>query len=576
MKRISSLPKRIIGWIIFVIIAASLFTYLLAIILNSDRLSHFSGVICVPALAIVAIVILFVVLRWLFRWRNLRYVLLVLTGVILLIILFYIEEDFRGWWGWHKFKHESEAKGERFDLASTIPPPVPDDQNFALTPVVASSYEGYLDKNGEQITPNNTNVVDRMSMSRENYALEDSPTNYGYWAKGRVTDLKEWQNYYRAMAVKTNEFPVASQAQSPAVDVLLALSKYNSDIEEIRKASPLPYSRFPENYNTERPFNIVLIHLSALKRCSQVLELRAVAELENGQDEKALADVKLMLRLIDSTRNEPFLITHLVRNAMTSITMQPIWEGVIRHKWSDAQLSELNQGLGSLNFLSDYELCMDGERNGAVTEIESLRRHRDYNEIKNIFVIEENFLGFDASHSINPLIIYLMPEGWYYQNDVTVARFYKKWLSPMVDVNHQVAMPEIGNDAEKFYENWKPRPWNVFADTLVSIVGASARKLAFTQNSVNMARVACALERYHLSHGEFPETLASLSPQLIDKIPHDIIGGQPLRYHRTDNGRFLLYSVGWNETDDGGQIGMRESGSVDITKGDWVWPDAIN
>jgi len=31
-------------------------------------------------------------------------------------------------------------------------------------------------------------------------------------------------------------------------------------------------------------------------------------------------------------------------------------------------------------------------------------------------------------------------------------------------------------------------------------------------------------------------------------------------------GKLLLYTVGWNETDDGGQ-----DGGDDFTKGDWVW-----
>ena len=61
----------------------------------------------------------------------------------------------------------------------------------------------------------------------------------------------------------------------------------------------------------------------------------------------------------------------------------------------------------------------------------------------------------------------------------------------------------------------------------------------------------------------------------------DIIGGrplqgsgpasQPLHYRRTADGQFALYSVGWNETDDGGVVGLNKDGGVDINQGDWVW-----
>jgi len=78
--------------------------------------------------------------------------------------LVYTEEDWRGGHAWQKFKQEWEAKGEKFDMAGVTPPPVPEDQNFALTPIVASSYEAMLDKAGHEMRPRNTNVVDRLSM----------------------------------------------------------------------------------------------------------------------------------------------------------------------------------------------------------------------------------------------------------------------------------------------------------------------------------------------------------------------------------------------------------------------------
>jgi hypothetical protein len=39
------------------------------------------------------------------------------------------------------------------------------------------------------------------------------------------------------------------------------------------------------------------------------------------------------------------------------------------------------------------------------------------------------------------------------------------------------------------------------------------------------------------------------------------------------DGKFRLYSVGWNETDDGGQETSAKTpgGGVDFAQGDWVW-----
>jgi hypothetical protein len=101
-----------------------------------------------------------------------------------------------------------------------------------------------------------------------------------------------------------------------------------------------------------------------------------------------------------------------------------------------------------------------------------------------------------------------------------------------------------------------------------------AGKSAFAQTAADEATLACALERYRLVKGEFPDSLGALIPQFIQTMPHDIINGGPLQYRRTDNGRFLLYSIGWNETDDGGKVAMDAKGkAIDITQGDWVWPE---
>jgi len=47
-----------------------------------------------------------------------------------------------------------------------------------------------------------------------------------------------------------------------------------------------------------------------------------------------------------------------------------------------------------------------------------------------------------------------------------------------------------------------------------------------------------------------------------------VITGQPYKYRLTGDGQFILYSVGWNEKDDGGVPGKRR---FDDQEGDWVW-----
>lgn len=65
-------------------------------------------------------------------------------------------------------------------------------------------------------------------------------------------------------------------------------------------------------------------------------------------------------------------------------------------------------------------------------------------------------------------------------------------------------------------------------------------------------QVAMALAAYQADHGQYPETLTALQPKYLPTVPLDLFSGEPLIYE-PDNKGYLLYSVGENGIDDGGQ-----------------------
>jgi hypothetical protein len=167
--------------------------------------------------------------------------------------------------------------------------------------------------------------------------------------------------------------------------------------------------------------------------------------------------------------------------------------------------------------------------------------------------------------------IYLMPRGWYYQSEIVLSKVQQQWVLPMVNDPQQTVSPQAARESVDAARSLRPTGVNLFARLLLPELGKYAERAAYGQNAANLARTAIALERYRLAHEEFPETLDALAPQFMEKIPHDIINGQPLHYRLTSDGQFVLYSVGWNEIDDGGVVGLTKGGATDNNKGDWVW-----
>ena len=496
-------------------------------------------------------------------WRIVRRILIASAMLVTLIAILYAEEDWRGKRAWENYKREWEAKGEKFDWQAFVPPSVPDDQNFFTAPVFTNMRNGKIVMN-----PYHSDG------SPDFRRFKDLPGNeFGYLggeSRSRITDLKIWQRSYRnsTNASLAKEFPISPQPQTPAKDVLLALSKFDSAVEELRQASQRPYASVPLNY--EDGFNSVsslLPILAELKRCTQVLQLRADAELADGQNAKALDDVKLLLYLNNSLRNSPFLISHLVRMAIVAIGLQPIWEGLAEHKWSDEQLVALEAELAKVDFLADYGSIMRGERAFAIASFENQRRTRISSEG-----------DADGPDGLITNKLTFMPSAYFDQNKLAFAQLHQQWILSLVDTNLRVISPAAlkrANDAVQA-EKKHYSPYKVEALMVAPAINNSVKKIAAIQASVDLARVACALERYRLAHGEYPETLDTLAPQFIAQLPHDIINGQPLLYRREANGQFVLYSVGWNETDDGGQAVLTKGGSIDREKGDWVWQYPAN
>jgi len=426
---------------------------------------------------------------------------------------------------------------------------------------------------GDKVTAlGHTNRIRSLEIPVELYGHRLEQTNRsGNWLIAEKTDLAGWQSYYRNLAAITNFFPVPPEPQKPATDVLLALSRYDQAIEQLRTASKLPQARFPVSYTDDNPAMILLPHLASLKGCTTTLKLRAVAELQSDQPGRALDDIKLMSRLHEAIRIEPFLISHLVCIAMFNLELQPIWEGLADHKWNEAQLITLDAELSKFDFLAAYHFAMRGEQAFGCSIVDFLRRNRS--ELANMGWDFDDLNTPKPSH-LQKIAVNAIPSGWFEQNKLSICEIHAGYFSQIIDLQTRTYSAANVAKAQEVYGKrlTNPNPYNWFSRLLLPSLQKAAQKFVQAQNSADLARLAIALERHRIAQGQFPETLDVLAPKFIASLPHDVVTGQPLKYRRTEDGSFLLYSVGWNETDDDGKVGLSKDGkNVDKEKGDWVW-----
>jgi hypothetical protein len=515
-----------------------------------------------------------------FGGRWLRPTLVCLGAWVALVVIFYAEEDWRGQRDWNRYRQAKEALGEHLEFRAYIPKPVPDAENFAETPIVKSW------------------LSEASFFTNDLYARADAYVYAGntkavpYYHR-RFMDLVAWQTASDALKsgelipdttrpsltslplstqhFETDKTDLATRA-SAAPAVLEGLKPDEADFTELRLASGRTHSRFPLQYDLDDPARTLLWHLAKIKAACLPLNLQACAELAGGETDKAAADVKLMLYLADSVKTEPFLLSFLVRAACFQIAVQPVWEGLAERRWTEAQLQELQARFQHYDFLADLAQSLKAERAFGILEVDQVKKKGlGLDPLANIEDIgrttqREEFLN---------LVGRMMPAGWYELERLNYCTIFDAKMKGAMDRAAERVFPgRIASNSRQFPDQPESTSLDsilnhrVIAIRVLPFLPKMPIKAAVPQTAANQAAIACALERYRLAKGQFPEKLAALTPQYMSRLPHDVITGQPYKYRRTDDGQFILYSVGWNEKDDGGVPGKR---LFDDKDGDWVW-----
>ena len=467
-------------------------------------------------------------------WTIFRRAIIAAVGLVTLLALVCTIETWRGKRAWQRYRAEWEAKGERFDFASFQPKPVPADQNLW------------------DVLPQEGRAVDQVDIAAGKDPAQAVPS-LGNWERGTAADLGAWQDFYHG---NTN-FPDTSSITNSAHAVLTALGKYDPLMEGLTAAERRPYAQMPPRSSED--LEGIMRSLATVRSVVQLLRLHGSASLEYAQAENALRDVRLSVRLEEGLGSEPLLISHLVRLAVVNQLVQPVWEGLAAHRWNNAQLHELQRLMQAVDLLSAYTNTMRGER---AFGLEGLVRFRSGQFDNGDKSTEQR--GVQSALSLAGI----GPGLWLYQNQIAVARLCQEVVLPMVDPQQHRIYPLSASDAANAPVLKRKSFYNIFARQLLPAIERSAPQTARAQTAIDLALVACALERFRLAESRYPEKLAALAPRFLTTVPPDIMTGEPLKYRLTSDGRFVLYSVGLDQKDNGGAPAGR---GRDGNTGDWVW-----
>jgi hypothetical protein len=442
-----------------------------------------------------------------------------LAALVTLIALFYAEENWRGGRALDRAKREEVAKGAVLDWDKYIPTVVPEDQNVFGEPKIQEWFVG------------------RHSTGLTRF---DTETNFPVWGSAKKIETETEARAYLA----------GSDQLQPQFVV-------------IRDALRRPYSRMDGDY--ANIMTMPIPNFIAIRAMARILAQRTHCYLLVHEPDKAVAELALMHDLRHFTDCRPTgkpmtMVGAMINVAVIGVYADVIGEGLQTHAWREPQLVELQRQLSEVHSLIPVAEAFQTEPAASARAIETIPP----SEFLNVFQ--------GRGQIYERILFRIAPHGWLLQNIANEVPF-RYAPGEAVDAERERVSPAVLNDNEGRLEKFVSHrtPFRILTAWTVPNFLKAVQVMARNQTAADEALVVCGLERYRIASGSYPASTDALVPKFLDKLPHDIISGEPLKYRRADSS-FVLYSIGWNEKDDGGMTPPTALDyKPDAAAGDWVW-----
>jgi len=495
---------------------------------------------------------------------------LIITGIVVsLPVLFLVEEHFRGKWALAKLKRQLVAKGEKLAINDCRPAPESAGENGYAELLRAAAMLG-----GSSLT---------MTAPRSLHAAAPGKVEV-------VHSLTEWKvrDTDRKDATNTNWRTLED-----------SFSAWREPLAEVRVAIRKP--AFDPHTDYSLGFNAPLPYLIRVRSVSQHLAIDALINLHHGRLDEAIEAIEAQLLLSNQLRNERHLISQLIRIAITSIAIGPTWQVLQTPGLTDAQLARLQLAWETNEFVMSLNQSLEMERAMGVALFARLR-DGSVDDAATMMNSMRNWSAFGTGAASGPVqsfedLVDRMGEGsnwiltkgvyvplwqfaWSRQDEVFYLEAIQDLLEGSREAARRYSVAPVSTVTKQLEERWKNQ--SAYSQMSRRLSALAAATLALSpQRAVSIEAqraltvTAIALKRYELRHGASPATLTALVPQFLRELPRDIFDGQPLRYRPGEGGRYLLYSIGKDQRDDGGDPAPldKPTRNLHFTNGrDWVWP----
>ena len=465
-----------------------------------------------------------------------------------------------------------KAEGETLDFRETMNEPVPEAENFCAIPLL-KDLALVVDNDPDKGAPGqNRKRLQAMKLPMVKYG-EFLPRRANA-AVGIRTDLKGWADYLR----KDGSYKMPADSGDAARDVLAALDKHDAIIQELAAGISRAKAQLtPEWKKRELPELLLSLQYpeySTILDVARSLSLRVAASTRTGDAAKAHQAALLLARFNQACLNEPCLIGLLLGATETTMLHSGIWELCSANLGTVEDFVRLEGVLKSFDIHRFALRAFRSEMAAGVNAAQYCKRKPE-----NIRRMSNNGASDDGVFSHIPER--LIPSGFFDISAAVIAEHEFKYLvKPLREQGWQAAY-QTSQEFEKQMVEIKraagAKPSYILLMLMAPALNSFISHLIYTDALVNQSIIACALERYRIEKGSYPDSLDAVRLADGKPLPLDPIHEKPMGYRNTADGKYALWSVGFDGKDDGGKRTLNEKKPENTQfhktdyVGDWVW-----
>ena len=483
--------------------------------------------------------------------------------------LFLTEEHVRGSWRLARWKSQQQARGEKFAIEECLAPAHVRVENRFRDLMAACA-----GRRGQDL-------------------LRVAPPTFQFLKPGQAVALRQVEHWTRKPGDKERKTD-PGLTNTTWVDVGDALAPWSDSLQ--RAKAMLHEPRLDAELDYYMGFSMLLPHLGPLKVLGQHLNVAALHELHLGHLDTGLDDIKDLLAITRVLEDERVIISQLIRQTVANIAVGTTWQALQYPGWTDAQLADLQQTWLSLEFLEPMIQACEMERACVIHTFANMRGsvtaasqaldlgggNRGGGSGKAIASLGDlvEYVGDNSGEIFtHGVLIPSWQFAWSHQDEL----YYLNRTQTCLEAARACAQAHTfgpvhavqATNGEWIHPGGLNRIRHLVSWQFSDGLPGATEKAVNAEGLKQLVIAAIALHRHQLRHGRPASTLEQLVPEFLPAVPIDVWSGEPLRYRLTPDQPPLLYGVGKDGRDNGGDptVVQGSLNGLGVLSGrDVVWP----